>query len=360
MEKRMCFLIAPIGLPGSEVRKRSDTLLTYVVEPAVQEVDYDLLRADQITTPGAITAQIIRSILDAPLVIADLSGSNPNVMYELAIRHTSGKPAIQITTDISSLPFDIAVMRTIVVDINDLKSVANAKEILVRTIIEIEQSGITFESPVSAAADIRSFQKLNKEEVGSEDITSATAILNILKDMDSRLKTLEYTFSRNTKGPEVIRDYSRRIFIVHGHDGELKNELARLLEKLDFEPVILHEQPDRGQTVFSKLNGEMSDVGFAFIILTPDDVGYLATNSSDSKPRARQNVVFEHGLFAGYLKPERVCAIRKGNVEAPSDLQGVLYKPIPEGGGIRSIALEIANELRAAGYILDANKLLKI
>lgn len=71
-------------------------------------------------------------------------------------------------------------------------------------------------------------------------------------------------------------------------------------------------------------------------------------------------MVFEHGLFAGFLATERVCAIRRGEVEIPSDLHGVLYKTIPPGGSIRSIAIEIANELRAVGYILDANKLLSL
>lgn len=162
------------------------------------------------------------------------------------------------------------------------------------------------------------------------------------------------------KESEGTKEYSRRVFIVHGHDGELKNELARLLERLDFEPIILHEQPDRGQTIFAKLNGEMSDVGFAFVILTPDDLGAIVSEKENLKPRARQNVIFEHGLFSGFLRPDRVCAIRRGDVEIPSDLHGVLYKTIPVSNSIRSIALEIANELRAAGYVIDANKLLTI
>jgi predicted nucleotide-binding protein len=132
-----------------------------------------------------------------------------------------------------------------------------------------------------------------------------------------------------------------------------------MLVTLDFEPVILHEQPDRGQTIFSKLKVEMADVGFAFVLLTPDDVGSIATEANQ-KPRARQNVVFEHGLFAGLLQPNRVCAIRRGEVEIPSDLHGVLYKTVPEGETLRSIALEISNELKAAGYILDVNKLLSL
>ena len=119
----------------------------------------------------------------------------------------------------------------------------------------------------------------------------------------------------------------------------------------------LHEQPDRGQTIFEKLSTEMADVGFAFVLLTPDDVGAMASKPRDLHPRARQNVVFEHGLFVSHLRPNRVCAILRKGVELPSDLHGVLYKIIPDGGGMRFIALEVVQELRAAGYLVDANKL---
>lgn len=118
----------------------------------------------------------------------------------------------------------------------------------------------------------------------------------------------------------------------------------------------MHERPDGGKTIYSKLLGEANDVGYAFILLTPDDRGGEVT-SDTLMPRARQNVVFEHGLFAGYLSPERVCAIVRGSVEIPSDLSGVIYKHVPDGSSLTSIALDIARELRAAGYILDMNKL---
>ena len=152
-------------------------------------------------------------------------------------------------------------------------------------------------------------------------------------------------------------NYSRRVFIVHGHDDSLKNEMARFLERLDFEPVILHEQPDRGRTIFSKLRSELSDVGFAFILLTPDDFGEAQSNEDSPKSRARQNVVFEHGLLIGTVGPERVCAIVKDTVEIPSDIQGVIYKHINKEGSLDSIALEIIKELKSADYEVDANRL---
>jgi len=155
--------------------------------------------------------------------------------------------------------------------------------------------------------------------------------------------------------------HSRRIFIVHGHEDGLKNSVARLLEKLDFEPVILHEQSDQGRTIFQKLTDEMADVGYAFVLLTPDDIGASVSEieKENFKSRARQNVIFEHGLFIGHLGPQRVCAICSGDIEIPSDLHGVLYKKIPSGGNISSIAVSIVKELNAVGYEVNANKLLE-
>jgi predicted nucleotide-binding protein len=152
--------------------------------------------------------------------------------------------------------------------------------------------------------------------------------------------------------------FSRRVFLVHGHDSAAKNELARLLDRLDFAPVILAEQPEKGQELLSKLRTQLADVGYAFVLITPDDQGASMQDPGAKKPRARQNVVFEHGLLFGLLGAERVCANIKGEVELPSDIQGVVMKTIAAQQGIDSIALELVKELRAAGYHVDANRLL--
>ena len=151
--------------------------------------------------------------------------------------------------------------------------------------------------------------------------------------------------------------YSRRVFVVHGRDDGLKNEAARLLERLGLSPVVLQEQADAGRPIFAKLQDELADVGFAIVLLTPDDVGGLR-GSAESAGRARQNVVFEHGLLIGRLGPERVCCVMRGEVEIPSDLAGFVYKAIPAGGSLGAVAFELARELRAAGYDVDANRLL--
>jgi predicted nucleotide-binding protein len=141
------------------------------------------------------------------------------------------------------------------------------------------------------------------------------------------------------------------VFIVHGHDEPLKQSTARFLEKLGLKAVILHEQPDKGRTIIEKFE-EHSSVMFAVILLTPDDVGGLASDPVKQFPRARQNVIFELGYFVGKLGRERVCALNQG-VEQPSDLHGVLYIPVDEKGIWR---FSLARELKAAGLNVDLNK----
>jgi hypothetical protein len=115
----------------------------------------------------------------------------------------------------------------------------------------------------------------------------------------------------------------KKVFVVHGHDENAKNAVEGFLRRLKLDPVILHLQPNRGRTIMEKLEDEAQPAEYAVILLTPDDVGGKA--GSTSEPRARQNVIFEHGFFVGLLGRKNVCALYKPGVEKPSDLDGVLY-----------------------------------
>lgn len=186
-----------------------------------------------------------------------------------------------------------------------------------------------------------------------------TGIGSITQDIIRMLIESDLVLADITNGnPKNEIEYTRDIFIVHGHDGELKNELARFLQRLEFNPIILHEPADRGQIILQKLQYEGKKVGYAFILHTPDDEGRRRNGKADLLPRSRQNVVFEHGMFIGQFTHSRVCAIVKEGVEIPSDLSGVIYKRIPSDGNLDSIAFQLVQELRAAGYVIDANKLL--
>ncbi len=118
--ENICFYITPIGEEGTEQRKHSDMLLECVVAPVVEEYGLKAVRADQIDKPGIITNQILDYITKSRMVIADLSYHNPNVFYELAVRHMKGLPAIHLSRSSDKIPFDIGNFRTITLDMTDL------------------------------------------------------------------------------------------------------------------------------------------------------------------------------------------------------------------------------------------------
>jgi Predicted nucleotide-binding protein containing TIR-like domain len=146
---------------------------------------------------------------------------------------------------------------------------------------------------------------------------------------------------------------SRRVFIVHGRDDGAKDTVARFLEVLRLEPVILAEQTSEGKTVVEKFE-KHANVGFAIILLTPDDIGYLKDRPVDKKPRARQNVMVELGYFMDKLSRKRVCALSKGDIEIPSDYHGVLREDMDERGAWK---LKLAREMKSAGLTVDLNQL---
>jgi predicted nucleotide-binding protein len=146
-----------------------------------------------------------------------------------------------------------------------------------------------------------------------------------------------------------------RVFLVHGHDERALHEVARFLERLQQDVVVLREQPNSGRTIIEKFE-EYSDVAFAVVLLTPDDLGGQASDAVEKlRLRARQNVVLELGYFLGRLGRKRVCALYQDNVDIPSDYSGVLYVPLDSGGGWR---LSLAKELKAAGLPVDMNNAL--
>ena len=153
-----CFIICPLGEEHSATRKRSDKVLNHVLEPVLLKNDYSATRADQIPKVGIITTQIINLILESELVVADLTGSNANVFYELAIRHAIGKPYIQIVNKGEEIPFDISGIRTIEIDLSDLDSVDRARKKMESQIKEFDK-GHKADSPISIASTARLLQE---------------------------------------------------------------------------------------------------------------------------------------------------------------------------------------------------------
>jgi predicted nucleotide-binding protein len=149
------------------------------------------------------------------------------------------------------------------------------------------------------------------------------------------------------------RMFGEAVFIVHGHDEASREAVARFLEKIGFQVIILHERPNKGRTIITKFREEAEEVGFAVVLMTPDDTGGKV--GGPLAARARQNVVFELGFFIGALGPERVAALVKGPVERPSDFDGVVYISLDDPGWKASLA----RELEAADFEMDWNVVMR-
>lgn len=177
-----------------------------------------------------------------------------------------------------------------------------------------------------------------------------TNLKKLLGKADLLKSSIEET---STKEMKDTTEKTNKIFIVHGHDDHTKIDVARTIEKLGLQPIILSEQPNQGQTVIEKFELH-SEVGFAVILLTADDLGRVKTSEED-KYRSRQNVILEMGYFIGKLGRGNVFPMYEDGVELPSDLHGILYNAIDEG---KTWKFKLVKELTAAGYHVDANKIL--
>ncbi|HBV87515.1 MAG TPA: hypothetical protein DEF42_12860 [Desulfosporosinus sp.] len=163
-------------------------------------------------------------------------------------------------------------------------------------------------------------------------------------------------FQQEETGEEPYLEPNSKVFIVHGHDELLKTQLEIFVKEIGLEPIVLHRQADEGLTVIEKFE-KHSDVGYAFILLTPDDVSYSKSeeNKADDQRnieyRARPNVIFEFGYFIGNLGRNRVCCIYKEGVSLPTDVSGIIYKKIVSK--VEEEAFSIIKDLKASGYKIN-------
>jgi predicted nucleotide-binding protein len=188
-----------------------------------------------------------------------------------------------------------------------------------------------------------------------------------LRDLDRGARALEslrrsfFALGNPENVTGEIRCYGRACdaqspqnFVVHGHDEAALQAAARFVERLGLEAIILREQPDQGRTIIEKFEDCAAEVGFAIVLLTPDDLAGPA-GAPAAGAQARQNVIFELGYFAGKLGRGRTCVLRKGQVDIPSDLYGVIYTEMDASEGWKR---KLAKELRAAGLDFDPAKVL--
>lgn len=179
-DKKSCFVIAPIGDPETPTRRHSDQVLRHIIRPAVDSLNYVAVRADEIAEPGVITSQIMQRVIGDDLVIADLTGLNPNVLYELAVRHAILKPFVQIITQGETIPFDVSGIRTVFFDLQDPDSVADAREEIARQVESLGKDSSNLQTPISIPLEL-----LRIRQSGDLDTPGFQEILPVMSDIAS-------------------------------------------------------------------------------------------------------------------------------------------------------------------------------
>lgn len=193
------------------------------------------------------------------------------------------------------------------------------------------------------------------ENIRAENLTSKISMLKSQIEILEMEESLSGETEKTNANNDIVHPSTNKIFLVHGHNEGIKNSVARFLEKLELQPIILHEMPNIGRTIIEKIS-DYSNVGFAIVLMTADDIGGVAGAAYEIlRPRTRQNVIFELGYFIGKLGRPRVCALYQNNVELPSDYDGVLFVKLDEDGAWK---MKLAKEIKAVGINLDMNKAL--
>jgi predicted nucleotide-binding protein len=202
---------------------------------------------------------------------------------------------------------------------------------------------------------------MDRESLGQLITKHHESVMEKIRRLDSIVERLELyplasvvNISESAKQiPAERASLNKKVFVVHGRDELSKTSLEVFLHEIGLEPIVLHRQADEGLTVIEKFE-KHADVGYAFILLTPDEVAFLAgeENLPDSErkkeKRARPNVIFEFGYFVGRLGRSRVCCIYTGEVTLPSDVHGMIYKRYERS--IDEVAYSIIKDVKASGY----------
>ena len=217
--KPKCFVIIQIGKEGSDVRLKSNRVMKYIVERALED-KYDVQRADDIKRPGTVTVQIIEQLLEAPLVVADLSDFNANVYYELAIRHAVKKPVIHLITKGQEAPFDVNQMRYVSYDITAIESVEEAREELRQNVEAIEKGEGGLLTPIQFTQFVLAAES---GQAGSRDTgVIMNAVGTAMSNISEELKSIKELVARNSESPSGP--------IFSSPKWSSKNNLANLLE----------------------------------------------------------------------------------------------------------------------------------
>ena len=227
-----CFVISPIGAEGSPERERSDGVLEFIIARAAEELGLTAVRGDQLADPGQITLQVIDHILGARAAVADLTGLNPNVFYELAVRHTARLPVALIAEKDCKLPFDIAQMRTIFFDSHDLRSADQCRSAIAAQLRQAITGGAV-DSPIATSIDVRALASGSAADRNIAEIVTVIddvaktqrTIAAMVQRLDARVSEIDSVDREFIELADRIEEVSRRLDItIHVLDRTIADE----------------------------------------------------------------------------------------------------------------------------------------
>lgn len=206
------------------------------------------------------------------------------------------------------------------------------------------QSGVQFRCATGEIVNVFETGRVSVQGKGTELKRELEAWAGITTSSPPALR-------EGAEGTGRVPGPSEKVFIVYGHDLVVRDSLELLLRRMGLDPIVLGNLTSGGDTIIEKLErylGSNAQIGFACVLLTPDDEGHVVGKSEEKKYRARQNVVLELGMVLARLGRRRVAILHKESVELPSDIAGLLYIPFKER--IDEAGAKLFRELEAAGY----------
>lgn len=208
---------------------------------------------------------------------------------------------------------------------------------------------------------LKEWYEENQREIQSNEfVTDKSIHIKIEREINAYIEELDVYIKQGNGETDVEtidcdREINKnKVFIVHGHDELALEQVTGFIKDIKLEPIVLKNQPNLGNTIIEKIE-EYSDVGFAIVLYTPCDIGASINDKENTKKRARQNVVFEHGYLIGKLGRKNVCALVKDDIEKPNDISGLVYIEFDQQKAWR---FNIARDMKKLGYDIDLNNLI--
>lgn len=216
--KKVCFFVTPIGHANSNERKRADNIKKYILNEVLGS-KYTVLRADELPQPGSITHQVIKWLYQSDLVIADLTGVNPNVVYELAVRHSFNKISIHLIDRAEQIPFDLKDERTIAFDLSDPASIDDCKQQIAKVIKEINRHGFEYNSPIFRVLGVAAATDEEREEFLQTMADQINSIASDVSGMETDISMLDFS------------DIEKTVESLKKDLSEVKLDIKKILER---------------------------------------------------------------------------------------------------------------------------------